>query len=122
MTDLCAGAEHDMDADFQGPWTVTVVMADLAYGGPEEGGWYYDTYDPFNADAAEFCAEVKGSRLFWDRSEAVAWLRELQQLCESENTASRRPPKHSVASRGVFEARVFSGWPRRIPEATPRYE
>lgn len=29
-----------------GVYAVTVGMADLAYGGPEEGGWYFDTFEP----------------------------------------------------------------------------
>ena len=28
--------------DHPGPWVVTVAIADRAYGGPEEGGWWYD--------------------------------------------------------------------------------
>ena len=37
------------------PCFVTVTLNDLAYGGPEEGGWYYSTRDPVET---HYCANL----------------------------------------------------------------
>lgn len=115
--------EQEAEAhEFAGPWTVTVVMADRAYGGPEEGGWWFDTFDPLDSEAMELAAEWQATRVFWDLKEAVAYSNALDERCEERNREERRRSKGSVLSRGVYEAYCFDGYPERIPGARPRYE
>lgn len=110
------------ESDERGPWTVTIVMADRAFGGREEGGWYFDTFDPFDDCARERAVDCKADRLFWNLSDAIAYSAELDEKCKAWNVEERRPRKDSVASRGVYEAYVFDGYPARIPAERPIYE
>jgi hypothetical protein len=38
--------EDDRPNDYGGPVVITVIEENYAYGGPEEGGWYYDEGTP----------------------------------------------------------------------------
>lgn len=125
--DCCAGFEEpvldEIDPDcFPGPWTVTVVMADRAYGGREEGGWWFDTFDPFDQYARDRAIDHKIDRLFWGWADAVAYSLEVEDKCREWNAEERRRRKDSVASIGVYEAYVYSGYPVRIPAEKPMYE
>ena len=94
-------------------WTVAVEMLDRAYGGPEEGGWYYDCgsrqdeYPPlvFNSepDARRAC---RIANMLLDTGENVG-----------------RPSIHNSNSRGIYRASVYGGYPpEHFPKARPHYE
>jgi hypothetical protein len=54
------------------PMFVSLYETERAYGGPEEGGWWYDIN------------EVKSSQKFFDRDEAEAFLQTIRAKIESQ--------------------------------------
>lgn len=123
--DTSGGFEEPVLTDatgFPGPWTVTVVMADRSWGGREEGGWWFDTFDPFDGYARDRAIEHKIDRLFWNMTEAIAYSVEVEEKCKEWNAEERRRRKDSVISNGVYEAYVYDGYPVRIPAERPMYE
>jgi hypothetical protein len=89
---------------------VAVYLVDRAYGGPEEGGWWYDTGDlvrvirttPSENKAYELAGRLNGH------------LRRLNY---------GRRPVSSVLSDGVYRAQVWSDLPPKFyPETRPHYE
>ena len=95
-------------------WSVAVFMVDRAYGGPEEGGWYYDTGSP----ADEFC---QFTRLFHTEDAAWAYRTRLDnQLCRALNKGRRSIS--SVLSEGEYRAVCAAGLPLPFPVRRPRYE
>lgn len=97
-------------------YTVAVYMEDRAYGGPEEGGWYYD--------CAELCMEPEAAqylRGFKDEGEAYTYAIDLHNILSKWNEG--RPSTSSVLSEGRYAAIVSEGMPKpHYPETTPRYE
>lgn len=101
-------------------WTVAVYLIDRAYGGPEEGGWWYDCGEPVTyrldgIEIGELC------RLFADRSEARAWRAELQTKLDNGPNKGRREIS-SVLSEGMYAAELREGYPKPWPEQRPHYE
>lgn len=87
---------------------LNVYMHDRAWGGPEEGGWHYDTYTP----EPEMCLVVR-------EENAEARLVELRKELDEMNR-HRRPPS-SVCSEGHFVA-FLEAWPAEpYPRCRPRY-
>ena len=88
---------------------VNVYLWDRACGGPEEGGWYYDTYDPHEAQCVLCATEEEAERV---ADEKKAW-------CDAEN-ADRYHPS-SVLSDGHFRV-MIEAWPAEpSPANTPHY-
>ena len=88
-------------------WRVNVYALDRCYGGPEEGGWWYDTEDP------ELSLEVPASRY----GDAVAIAGALEAVYPDRHSRS------SVAySDGDYDVRVERWSPRYSPSVQPRYE
>lgn len=83
---------------------VNVYLVDQAYGGPEEGGWWYTYGVPQRSIA------VKPSSAQRLRDKVDAW-------CDKEN--EDRPEMYSVASQGVYQTRLEEhpgkGWPSERP-------
>jgi len=95
-------------------WTVAVCLCDRAYGGPEEGGWWYDTGEPSDKHA-EF---TRGFKRAFD---AFRYARRLnEQYAEKWNEGRR--DINSVLSEGQFFAEVFDGQPASWPKTRPVYE
>jgi len=94
--------------------SVSVFMIDQAYGGPEEGGWWYQTGYP--------CGDYERfTRLFRSESRARHYAQRLEyHLVRHLNKG--RPSISSVISCGIFEARVCDGMPKAFPEERPYYE
>lgn len=108
-------------------WTVAIYLVDLARGGPEEGGWYYQTgervdhaldgvpeaftFNSFNAafgKSAEECARI--------------FAEQLQKIIEDGPNKGRREIS-SVLSEGRYQAQVYNGHPpAHYPERRPHYE
>lgn len=88
-----------------GTSSITIGLRDRAYGGPEEGGWYYDTFEPvrvFTVPARAY--ERLASRL-------AKWL-----VCANRG----RRPISSVLSEGIYEIR--DGVVGHEPKERPYYE
>ena len=108
----CNAAElyrHRLECSrYRGPWYVNVYDEGQCFGGPEEGGWWYDAGAPVE------------SILCRAYSEAVAVLEERRQRCDDEN--STRRPYHSVLSEGRLVAVMERHYARGYPETRPVYE
>ena len=101
--------------------SIAVHLVQLAYGGPEEGGWFYQT--------GELCTDPELTAFgttFADGHEAraKAMSDEVQAHLDRDwNTGDHAREISSVLSAGRFEARVHDGWPPlAFPAERPRYE
>jgi hypothetical protein len=108
-------------------WTVAIYLVDQAYGGPEEGGWWYqcgervdhaldgippefifNSFNPANGKSAEKCAQDFAGIL--------------QVLLDRGPNMGRRDIS-SVLSTGRYNAQVYNGHPpKHYPERRPHYE
>ena len=97
-------------------YTVAIYMEDRAYGGPEEGGWYYDT--------ATLVMESRAAVLlrgFDNEPDAFAYADALNEVYITHWNEDR-PEISSVLSEGRYHAIVNEGMPQPYyPEETPRY-
>jgi hypothetical protein len=98
-------------------YTVAIYMEDRAFGGHEEGGWYYDT--------AELCTEPEAAqylRGFRTEAEAMDYANALNQGVVAEWNEGR-PMVSSVLSEGRYHALINEGMPQPYyPETQPHYE
>lgn len=101
--------------------SVAVYLTQRLYGGPEEGGWYYE--------AGELCTQPElaafGTTFSTGHEDrAVRIAAEVQTHLDRDwNTGDYARPLSSVFSPGRFEARVHEGWPPlAFPAERPRYE
>jgi hypothetical protein len=83
---------------------VNVYLVNRHFGGPEEGGWYYDA------------GELIESHATTEDDETL-----VPQLVEQFSNAER-PPLHSVMSNGVYRVVVEDKPGEDWPETTPHYE
>ncbi len=96
-------------------YAVCVALRDKAYGGPEEGGWWYDTTQP-NLDG-DFPMPV----IVRTRDEAEAEADKMADWCTAQNEG--RPSISSVLSQGVYVPMIYEGvWPHHLPTEVPHYE
>jgi hypothetical protein len=96
-------------------YTVAVYLVDRAFGGHEEGGWWYDT-----GQLAKIC------RVFKREETAYVYSRRLNDKLKSRTygpNVSRREPG-SVLSDGEYWAQVRKGddIPKYYPDRRPHYE
>lgn len=124
-------AEDPEPDDYQEPeppgdtllW-VAVYLEDRVYGGPEEGGWYYDSgYLVADAGSARDFGFLPRAFLPEDEDAARAHARAVNEsLAAGVNRG--RAPTSSVNSEGVFVAVVIEGDtpPLRYPAERPVYE
>lgn len=93
-------------------WYVTVMLHDLAYGGSEEGGWYFDTYEKQDSEL--------NKRFLFERS-ALRHQKQIEEKIEAMNEG--RPDITSVISEGRYMTIVTKGQPEdNYPRMKPRYE
>lgn len=107
-------AHHDYEDEepeaYSGPYTVCLFSVALAYGGPEEGGWYYQAgYPILTTDL----------RVFTNVDDAIEYRASLDDLEESMNEG--RPPLSDVNSDGRYSFRICEGWPKPFPQERPFY-
>lgn len=95
-------------------YTVAIFMVDLAYGGPEEGGWYYDCGYP-STDHLEY---IRG---FTTEEDAVFYCQQLNESVVVDLNKGRHPIS-SVLSEGRYTAIVCDGTPKPYPRTRPHYE
>jgi len=102
-------------------WTVAIYLVDRAYGGPEEGGWWYDCGE---RQDMVFDNIQPGLLLSVHLSEddAIARCEFVQDRLNTGPNVGRREIS-SMASTGRYYAEVHRGYPpHHYPERTPHYE
>ena len=103
-------------------WFVGIYLVDLARGGPEEGGWYYEcgylqTDKDFEPHQAGYLPKA-----FTNIKEAYQYSAEVQQHLDITINVGRRPIS-SVLSEGKYAAIVMEGsLPLYYPATRPHYE
>lgn len=109
-----AEAQEDLEwlAGIIHGWHVTLFLHDQAYGGGEEGGWWYDTDLRINSPL---------NRSFLFRKWAYEYQKSLEGEMERKNEG--RLPTSSVLSDGIYVMIVTVGAPAEFyPEVRPHYE
>jgi hypothetical protein len=89
---------------------VNVYLTNRAFGGKEEGGWWYDTGEPVRAIPT------------YTREKAERILRAATAICTRWNKRDRRYEPSSVLCRGYYAARIERTPAARYPEIRPTYE
>ena len=92
-------------------YSVTVMLIDQSYGGPEEGGWWFMTGYPQASSL---------NRRFKTKEKALGWLRTVRKQLDKLNEG--KPSISDTNSEGVLAASIESGKVRGYPEFRPRYE
>jgi hypothetical protein len=93
------------------PYRIAVYELDRAYGGPEEGGWWYDTGERVRIIERDFA----------DYETACAACRRCNDWLDTLQRGAR--PVSSVAYRGGrYGTRVFRNPPAFYPQHRPIYE
>jgi hypothetical protein len=96
-------------------YTVAVYLVDLAYGGPEEGGWHYEYGIPSEE-------HIRFTRGFDTEEDAYAYSRSINEAHSDAWNQGRRGIG-SVLSEGQFFAEVRDGAEvKPWPESRPHYE
>lgn len=105
-------------------WSVDVYLVQQCYGGPEEGGWWYDS--------GTRCRDIDVMVLLDQReampgthysAESATRHRCRMQDVLDEGLNKDRPPLHSALSRGVFWACIHPEFsPTSWPAERPIYE
>lgn len=102
-------------------WTVAIYLDDLAYGGPEEGGWYYGVGTRQDT-SIEGLPDTMLLTVLPTEDAAYALCRHLNEVTLKEANKGRREIS-SVLSQGRYSAHVYQGYPPAgYPEETPHYE
>lgn len=97
---------------------VSVYLCDRAFGGHEEGGWWFDYGEPCTGEA-ELAAKLM---VFTHQRDAYEYRDQLQKYLDEQWNAGRRPIE-SVLSEGIYRAVVDIGrHPAPYPTHTPHYE
>jgi hypothetical protein len=97
-------------------FVVSVQEMDQHYGGPEEGGWYYDVTAP----AAEFRSFT---RVFKSNRKAWRYCNRLHETVVVRNNTGMREVWSAAYNGGRVRAMVQKGeQPRHTPTRRPYYE
>ena len=98
--------------------SIAVYLVERRYGGPEEGGWWYDAGTRVD-DAKWFrLGETAAS----DEEARGAAARIQAGLDRDWNVGDHAGPLDSVLSAGRYEAHWFEGWPPPVfPAERPAY-
>lgn len=92
-------------------YIVGVYLVDKAYGGPEEGGWWYNT--------GELCRTL---RVFHTEEAAISYAKRLQDKLNVFLNKGRREIS-SVLSTGRYYAEIHDNvLPEHYPAVRPHYE
>jgi hypothetical protein len=94
-------------------YIVAIYKCNRAYGGPEEGGWWYDMGEL-----------VKIIKVFKDEDRAYQYAYDIQRLLRIL-VNKKRPERdiNSVLCEGMYCAEVHEGSPPTMyPETRPHYE
>ena len=92
-------------------YVVAVYMVDRAYGGHEEGGWWFD-----------YGELVRTMRVFTNEEKAVSYCRRMNDLLHITLNKGRREIS-SVLSEGQYAAEIWDNHaPKYYPDCKPHYE
>lgn len=94
-------------------FSVSIHLFDKAYGGPEEGGWWYQYGSPDEGYS-------KYTRFFKTRDEAITYANSLDSIISKLN--ENRPSVSSVSSIGRYCWMIQDDAPHSWPEQVPHYE
>lgn len=98
------------DAKYPERWFVVLVSSHQAYGGPEEGGWWYDV------------SEVEAYREYPTRDQADAAKAAVEKLAkELSANAGRRHGEYCLATMEWLEARGLDADYLAEPDGPTRY-
>lgn len=93
---------------------IAIYETDRAYGGPEEGGWWFDTGE---------LLEDEGVWAFDSWEAANAALPEIEAMVARRNKDEKRREPGSVLCDGWLAAQIVEGVPEKeYPKHRPRYE
>jgi hypothetical protein len=95
---------------------VNVYHLELCYGGPEEGGWYYDRGTPVYRLCRGFSTRRR------DRQRAAACMQRMVGVVERMNREEFRYDYESVCGGEAYTVRVEDHPPRPYPVRRPHYE
>lgn len=99
-----------------GVYSVAPYLCDRAYGGPEEGGWYYDCGTPETSEDLPLPVFVIGKKKAYEAR------RVMQKLIDASGINEGRREIDSVLSEGIYHACICDGFPKPYPEKIPHYE
>jgi hypothetical protein len=126
MTWADDAAPEDEEVEMPAPefYTVAVYEEDRAYGGPEEGGWWYDCGTRVDRPSECGMTGADFPRIFAHEDEASVYCRELNaRLDNGINSDGSNRDLSSVACVGRYVAHVEEGYPAPgFPETRPHYE
>ena len=94
-------------------YSVSIHLYDRAYGGPEEGGWWFDYGEPDHG-------YWNFTRLFDNQDDARAYANTLDGVIAELNQG--RPEVSSMASEGRYGWFIQEGYPHAWPVTRPHYE
>ena len=95
-------------------YIVAVYDVGLQWGGPEEGGWWYDA-----GSLVRICKTFRNESKAWEYSRRLNY--KLRGRVIGPNVD--RQPKTNVNSDGEYEALVYEDFaPKGFPEQRPHYE
>lgn len=96
-------------------YTVSVFLIDRMWGGPEEGGWWFDAGYPATDHYRTY------TRTFTSRESALQYRESLDHTI-IDHANDGRHPISSMASDGEYRVYVCEGAPKPFPESRPHYE
>lgn len=97
--------------------SVAIYETNRSWGGPHEGGWWYDTGEPTKRpDLAVL------TRVFNDEDDARAYLESIRETALQANREEGRREPSSVLCNGWYAAELHDGYPKPYPETKPHYE
>lgn len=118
-TGICKCHEEETTTqEYEPPdfYCVSVYRVTKHYGGPEEGGWWWDHWDP----ALDYAHHTK---IFSSWQEAHDYEHELQELCDLEGKRLGLRELSSVLSTYVLRANTDENqYPTEYPKERPHYE
>jgi hypothetical protein len=94
-------------------FTVAVLLEDRAFGGHEEGGWYFNYGYPVSLPEAP-------QRRFKTLAKAQGYLSKLKPVIARINDG--RYPTSSVLSEGNYRAYIFNSKVKGYPDTIPHWE
>ena len=93
---------------------VTLYETNRVYGGPEEGGWWFDTGEPLFDSHNKCFSTVEETKNYVNSQELIDYLKELNE---------GRLEIGSVNSDGYFQFYIDDeSFPKAFPEVRPHYE
>jgi hypothetical protein len=109
------------DTGERGLWWVAVFLQDRVYGGPEEGGWYFDC-GTLVTDPDIYATLQVSPAAFTTRADASLHADRMRTGLAALNEGRR--PIWSVLSEGIYEVEEIQAdpLPRYYPEYRPTYE